>query len=234
VTTLRAAEKWEQSHLRSPEVAPLLAAARFFYVEGYFLTHGTDSVVELAKAASLAGKVLSPRALPFPAGADPAPPQTFALNLSAPFIPQFFHAQVQQVLPFVDILICNETEAGAWAAATGQPSATDLPALARALATQPKSNPSRPRTVIITHGAEPTIAVSAATPEDVRSYPVHVLAQEQIADTNGAGDAFAGGFMGALVAGKDLDGAVAAGQKLAALSVQEVGPQFKWPKVQIL
>jgi adenosine kinase len=57
VTTLRAAEKFEQSHLSSPEVAPLISAAKFFYVEGYFLTHGTESVVEVAKNASLAGKV---------------------------------------------------------------------------------------------------------------------------------------------------------------------------------
>jgi adenosine kinase len=155
-------------------------------------------------------------------------------------------------MPYVDVLICNEAEAEAWATATGQPATTDLPVIAKAIAALPKSNPSRPRTVVITHGAEPTLVVSAAAPEDVRSYPVHVLTQEEITDTNGAGDAFAGGFMGALVAGKDLDAAVAAGQKLAALSVQEarvpcvmmarraliaypqVGPQFKWPKVQIL
>jgi len=57
VTTLRAAEKFEQSHLSSPTVAPLIDAAKIFYVEGYFLTHGTDSVVEISKKASEKGKV---------------------------------------------------------------------------------------------------------------------------------------------------------------------------------
>jgi hypothetical protein len=57
VTTLRAAEKFDQSHLSSPAVAPLIDAAQAFYVEGYFLTHGVESVVEVARKASSSGKV---------------------------------------------------------------------------------------------------------------------------------------------------------------------------------
>lgn len=57
VTTLRVAEKFEKSHLSSPQVAPLVDAANVFYVEGYFLTHGVESVLELAKKASEKGKV---------------------------------------------------------------------------------------------------------------------------------------------------------------------------------
>ena len=38
-----------------------------------------------------------------------------------------------------------------------------------------------------------------------RIHPVHALKQEEIVDTNGAGDAFAGGLLGALVAGKSID-----------------------------
>jgi hypothetical protein len=63
VTTLRAAEKFEQSHLSTPEVARLINGAKFFYVEGYFLTHGLESALEVAKKASETGKV-DPR-LPF-------------------------------------------------------------------------------------------------------------------------------------------------------------------------
>ena len=57
VTTLAAAEKFEREHLASPTVAPLVDAAKVFYVEGYFLTHGTESALEIAKKASAAGKV---------------------------------------------------------------------------------------------------------------------------------------------------------------------------------
>ena len=57
VTTLRAAEKFDQSHLSSPAVAPLIDAAKIFYVEGYFVTHGMESILELSKKASEKGKV---------------------------------------------------------------------------------------------------------------------------------------------------------------------------------
>jgi adenosine kinase len=59
VTTLRVAEKFEKSHLSSPEVAPLIENAKHFYVEGYFLTHGLQSALELSSKASAAGKVCS-------------------------------------------------------------------------------------------------------------------------------------------------------------------------------
>ena len=57
VTNLCAAEKFEKSHLSSPEVAPLIADAKFYYVEGYFLTHGVESVLELSSKSATAGKV---------------------------------------------------------------------------------------------------------------------------------------------------------------------------------
>ncbi|KII94226.1 hypothetical protein PLICRDRAFT_171891 [Plicaturopsis crispa FD-325 SS-3] len=215
VTTLRVAEKFEQSHLASPEVAPLVEAAKVFYIEGYFLTHGVDTLVELGKKASHAGKV-------------------FALNLSAPFIPQFFGAQLQQVLPYTDIVIGNEAEAESWASATGLPDTKSLPAIAKALAATPKSNASRPRIVIFTQGPLSTFVVSSADVDIVKEFKVNPLSDDQIVDTNGAGDAFAGGFLGAYVAGKSLDESVEVGHKLGAMTVGQIGPQYQWPKVAIL
>jgi len=215
VTTLRAAEKFEQSHLSSPAVAPLIDAAKIFYVEGYFLTHGTDSVLELSKKASEKGKI-------------------FVLNLSAPFIAQFFDAQLQTILPYIDYLIGNEAEAEAWASANGLPDPKDMPAVAKNIAEQPKSNPSRDRVVVFTHGAQPTIVVSSSSPGSPKTYPVNALKNEEIVDTNGAGDAFAGGFIGALAAGKSLDEAIEVGHTLGTMCVTQVGPQYKWPKVKVL
>ena len=68
MTTLRAAENFDCSHLRSPAVAPLIDTAKVFYVESYFLTHGVESVVFVAKRALIAGKVgqRAPFLLPVP------------------------------------------------------------------------------------------------------------------------------------------------------------------------
>jgi len=57
VTTLRSAEKFEESHLSSEAVAPYIESAKVFYIEGYFLTHGAAAVTNLAKKASAASKV---------------------------------------------------------------------------------------------------------------------------------------------------------------------------------
>jgi adenosine kinase len=232
-TTLRAAEKFEKSHLESPEVAPLIAGAKFYYVEGYFLTHGTESIVEVAKKSSEEGKV----GLHFISNQTQSLlnlDQVFALNLSAPFIPQFFQVQLQQVLPYTDIIFGNEAEAAAWASATGQPPEATLPEIAKALASQPKSNPSRPRTVVFTQGPKSTIVVTSDAPDAPKVYDVHPLKEEQIIDTNAAGDGFAGGFMGALVAGRNIDECVEVGHKMGAMVVQQVGPQYKYPKEKIL
>ena len=217
---MRVAEKFEKSHLSSPEVAPLIENAKFYYTEGYFLTHGVESILELSSKSTAAGKVIS-----FSITMESETNiinQTFAMNFSAPFIPQFFTKQLQEILPHTDIIIGNESEAEAWASATGLPDAKDLPAIARSIALLPKSNPSRPRIVIFTQGAQQTVLVTSDKPDSPKTFPVDILADSQIVDTNGAGDAFAGGFLGALVAGKSLDESILAGHALARACVQQV------------
>ncbi|KAJ1300514.1 hypothetical protein OPQ81_005327 [Rhizoctonia solani] len=214
VTTLRAAEMFDKSHLSSPDVAPLVNGAQFYYVGGFFLTHGVESALLVAKKASESGK-------------------TFALNLSAPFICQFFGEQLGKVLPYVDLLIGNESEAAAWAAANGLETTSSLEVIAKTLANLPKINASRPRTVVITSGPDSTVICKSGQGEEPKVYPVARLADNEIVDTNGAGDMFAGGFMGAIVAGKSIDEAVEVGHKLGAMCVKTIGPQLQFPKVKI-
>ena len=136
-------------------------------------------------------------------------------------------------MPYCDVIIGNEAEAEAWGSANGLADKTDLTAVARAIAAQPKSNASRPRTVVITHGPKSTTVVNAADPENAKVYPVSPLADAEIVDTNGAGDAFAGGFLGAYILGKNQDECIEAGHKLGSMCVQQVGPTYKWPRVDI-
>lgn len=148
--------------------------------------------------------------------------QVFVLNLSAPFIPQFFKAQLDQIIPFCDYVLGNDSEAKAWAEASGQPDKDDIPAIARAIAFSTKSNSSRPRTVIITQGAENTVSVTALENSTPKVYPVQALSDSEIVDTNGAGDAFAGGLLAALVSEKSLDDAIDIGHKMGSMCVQLV------------
>jgi len=176
-----------------------------------------QSMLELGKKASTASKV-------------------FVLNVSAPFIPGLAFEKddplFAKVVPYCDIIIGNETEAQAWASVKKLPADADLKTIAKALALEPKSNASRPRYVIFTQGSQETILVSSEEPDNAKVYPVNKV--DKIVDTNGAGDAFAGGFLGAFVAGKSIDKCIDAGHKLGAMCVQQIGPQYQWPKVQIL
>jgi adenosine kinase len=56
-TNLGAAEKFERSHLDTEEAKELIKKAKYFYMGGFFLTHGVESGLELAKTAVKDGQV---------------------------------------------------------------------------------------------------------------------------------------------------------------------------------
>jgi adenosine kinase len=147
--------------------------------------------------------------------------KVFVLNLSAPRIPQQHNTALAQILPYCDILIGNRAEAEAWAS-VAELDNKDLWTIAKALAIVPKSNPSRPRLVIFTHGPHPTVLVSSADPDRAKWFPVPPLSKDKIVDTNGAGDAFAGGFLGAFISGKTVEECIDVGHRLGAMCIQQV------------
>jgi len=81
---------------------------------------------------------------------------------------------------------------------------------------------------IITQGTLPTIV--AVDGEEIQEFPVKEINKSEINDTNGAGDAFAGGFLAGLVEHKPLTVCVDMGQWLASLSIKELGPSYPFPK----
>lgn len=85
VTDLLAANAYKMDHLKTPEVWGLVQQAKVFYVGGYFLTVCPPAALLLAEHALETNK-------------------TFTLNLSAPFIPQFFKDPLGSLLPYTDIL----------------------------------------------------------------------------------------------------------------------------------
>lgn len=85
-------------------------------------------------------------------------------------------------------------------------------------------NPSRPRTVVITQGAEPVLVAIGAEP--VREFPIKRLPKEKIVDTNGAGDAFCGGFLAQLIQGKSIEECVACANYAAGVIIQQQGCTF--------
>jgi adenosine kinase len=152
------------------------------------------------------------------------------MNLSAPFIPQFFKDQVAQILPYASVVFGNETELAAYSEAQSL-GTTDLKKIAQSIADLPSKFSSRKRVVICTHGAEPTIVATQGESEQLE---IPTASVSDIVDTNGAGDAFAGGVCGALLLGNDVKKAVEVGQKLGRMCIGQVGPILKFPKEKVL
>lgn len=204
VTDLGAANYFTPDHLDAHW--DKVEAAKIFYIGGFHLTVSPEAICKLGKHAQETGK-------------------PFVVNLSAPFIPQFFKSALEQVLPYTTHLIGNESEAASYAESFGLSCAShDLESIAKHIV-----GDNAQRIVMFTHGLEPTVIVSK---QGTKYVPVKPVANDEIVDTNGAGDAFGGGFLAGLSQGFDFLKAADMGQWLASLSLKEIGPSYPKTKVQ--
>ncbi|ORZ26188.1 Ribokinase-like protein [Absidia repens] len=206
VTNLGAADLFTFEFVQQPENWKLVEEATYYYVGGFFLTHdgGFNSSVAISEYAAKNNK-------------------TFALNLSAPFLSQFFKERLDTIIKNTDILCGNEDEARTYAKQAGFEETHDVKVIAAKLSQLPKGN-DRPRVVVITQGSDSTVV---AVGDKVDAYPVNKVESKDIVDTNGAGDAFCGGFMGLYAQGvTDLARCVQAGHYVAGLVIKQVGPTY--------
>lgn len=201
---LAAANNFTVDHLTTAENEKYLQGAEYFYISGFFLTVSVESIVTVAK-----------RAL--------AQDRLFMMNLSAPFIPQFFKENLDQVFPYIDIIFGNETEALAFAEKQ-ELGTEDLKEIGLKMSALPKQNSARGRVVIITQGSDPVLLIQDGK---ITEYPVEKLASEQIVDTNGAGDAFVGGFLAQLVQKESYETCIKCGIWAARQIIQRSGCTFE-------
>ncbi|XP_071440149.1 uncharacterized protein Adk2 isoform X2 [Hetaerina americana] len=197
---LAAANCFTIDHLKKEENFKFVEMAKIYYISGFFLTVSPDSILEVANYA------LSKNRL-------------FIMNLSAPFICQAFKEQMMAAFPYIDILFGNECEAAAFGKAQNM-DITDLKELALMMSNLPKKNTNRSRIIIITQGGSPAIVAKDGC---VQEYPVPQLPPEKIVDTNGAGDAFVGGFLAKLVCNKPIETCMRSAFYTATHVIQRVG-----------
>uniref|UniRef100_A0A7S0WY16 Adenosine kinase n=1 Tax=Chlamydomonas leiostraca TaxID=1034604 RepID=A0A7S0WY16_9CHLO len=191
----------------------LVEKARIVYCTGFFITVSPDAIAAVSSHCAANDKI-------------------YCMNLSAPFIMQVppFKKVLMDTMPYIDYLFGNEIEAATFAESEGWDT-KDLTEIALRISRMPKASGARPRTVVFTQGAEPTIV---AVGGKVTLYPVPKVAADSIVDTNGAGDAFVGGFLSQLVYGKDVPECCRAGSYAASVIIQRSGctfpakPAFVW------
>jgi len=200
-TNLNAANNFKVEHLKKPENWAICEAAKVIYSAGFFITVCPDAMkAACAEAAKHDG--------------------LYCVNLSAPFLMMVppFKAVFNELMPQVDFLFGNETEAQTWADSESWDT-KDVAFIATRLSLMP-STKARKRTVVITQGADPTIV---AINGHVTEHPITALPKEKLIDTNGAGDAYVGGFLAALSKGLDMAACCKAGAYAASVIVQHSG-----------
>ncbi|CAO0803391.1 unnamed protein product [Mucor circinelloides] len=205
VANLAAAEKFQASFLQKPENWKLVEEAKYYYMGSFFLTHdgGYQSALLVSQHAAENNK-------------------TFALNLSAPFLSQFFKERLDSIIKNTDILFGNEDEARTYSQQAGW-NTDNVEEIAKKLSQLEKGN-SKPRLVVITQGADATVVAQG---DVAHTYPVIKVDASEIVDTNGAGDGFCGGFMGLYAQGvEDPARCIKAGHYLANIVIKRVGPTY--------
>ncbi|XP_073209262.1 adenosine kinase isoform X8 [Lepidochelys kempii] len=99
----------------------------------------------------------------------------------------------------------------------------DIKEIAQKAQALPKVNPKRQRIVVFTQGKDDTVM---ATENEVTAFPVLDSDQSEIIDTNGAGDAFVGGFLSQLVYDRLLTECIRAGHYAASVIIKRSGCTF--------
>ncbi|XP_057979114.1 adenosine kinase 2-like [Malania oleifera] len=200
VANLSAANCYKSEHLKRPENWALVEKAKYFYIAGFFLTVSPESIQLVAEHAAANNKV-------------------FMMNLSAPFICEFFKDVQVNALPYMDYVFGNETEARTFSKVHGWET-DNVEEIAIKISQWPKASETHKRITVITQGADPVVV---AADGKARLFPVILLPKEKLVDTNGAGDAFVGGFLSQLIQEKPIEDCVRAGCYAANVIIQRSG-----------
>jgi len=203
VAHLAAANTFTLDHVEKEENWSLVDKAKFVYVAGFFLTVCPPAIMKIAKHVAELDK-------------------TFIMNLSAPFLCQFFKEPMLAALPYVDVLFGNESEAATFAKENDFQT-EDIKEIAKKCAAWPKENKERSRLVVFTQGDLPVIVCKDGK---VSEYSVPSLSKEELVDTNGAGDAFVGGFLARYVMDDSLPDCVETAKQVAKLIIGRSGCTF--------
>lgn len=208
VADLSAAAAYDLSMLKENQRAcSLMKSVKAIYATGFFLTSSPESIKYAAEQASDSnGKTL------------------FTMNLSAPFVAEFYKEHLALLLPSIDILFGNESEAISFAKSFGITGGDCVQEIALEISKMIKKTSLS--LVVITQGADATIIASSGRIIDLIQPPL--IPSEEIIDTNGAGDAFVGGFLSRFLTSphNTLRSSVEAGHALAGVIIRQSGVVF--------
>lgn len=153
----------------------------------------------------------------------------FGFNLPSFYFIETFLAEIKSLLESADVVFTNAAESEFFAKQMGLETG-NYSLICEFIAKFPKKNLFKKRTVIITCGPDPAFICEfdhmANKVSFSGSFQPDSVNENDIIDTNGAGDAFAGGFLSKYMTGKSLDDCMKAGHWAASVVIQRRGCQY--------
>jgi len=210
VANLGAAAYFTEDWLFDDANLCIVDRAQYIYATGFFVAVNAGTVLSVAQMASENNR-------------------TFVLNFCAVFVVRTQKPQLDEILPYTDIIIGNKHEALAYAE-THNWDTTDIFEIGKRLQELPKEN-MRPRIVLIVDSVCPVLCFQSN--DRILEYPVPKIDTSAIVDNNGCGDAFVGGFLSQLVQHMPLDYCIRTGIFASQQVLRIVGvrvnqlPKFK-------
>jgi adenosine kinase len=187
-----------------------LKTVELIYTELFILKHRKNIVYLLAESTNTDNK-------------------TFGFNLPSFYFIETFLEDIKNLFEYADIVFANFAEAIFFGKLLGLET-DDVEEICLFLSKMPKKNKNKMRTVVITCGPDPAFVCQYDHKKNIATfscaYEPNQVEEDNIVDTNGAGDAFAGGFLANYVRGASLDKCMKAGHWAAALIIQTRGCQI--------
>ena len=158
----------------------------------------------------------------------------YGFNLPSEYFLRTYSKEISELCEYADIIFANEEEALIFCQILKIKidNTLDKDQKIKNIASQlckniNKKNKNKRRIVIVTCGPNPASCSQYDHQEEKEIFsgifPVKDVPVENIVDTNGAGDAFAGGFLSQFVKGKNLDDCMKAGHWAASIIIQKRG-----------
>ncbi|XP_054169261.1 uncharacterized protein LOC128966435 [Oppia nitens] len=182
--------------------------AKYIITSGYHLTVSFESIMNLAKHCETNDKI-------------------FLFCLSAPYVSTKHSKELLQLYPYIDYLFANESESREFSEMMNW-STHEIKEIASLMADKDIEKKKRGRKVIITQGRANVLLAYSGDPH-IKEFDIIKVSQNKVIDTNGAGDAFVGGFLAQLICDKTIDVCIKCGNYAASEVIQQSGCKF--PKV---
>jgi adenosine kinase len=204
---LGAATQYPTEHLKKEWKA--IENSKLLYTTAYFISTNNEALMMIARHALAENKM-------------------FIFNLAATFWIEKYFKEINELIPYCDVIIGNGEEASILSKMKGY-GTDDKMEIMKKMLVEEKKNSKRTRTVIITQGHQETVA--GTYDFDTKKIETFTLSptkidQKDIVDTNGAGDSFAGGLLVGLALGKDLKTCLTYANYLGWECIQQIGCTF--------